>query len=295
MIVPNAGPQSPSHFFTVDVEEYFQVSAFARIVPVEYWNAYPRRLDRTMPVLLEALARAGAKATFFVLGWVAKHDPQVVKRIRDDGHEIASHGFWHQRVSTESPSMFRDDVRAAKQTLEDLTGTAVLGYRAPSFSILHGTEWAFDVLLAEGYTYDSSLFPVRRPGYGYPGAPTVPHVITRPLGTLLEFPLATLSIGGVKLPAAGGAYLRHFPLAFVRRAFAAASARGEPATFYMHPWEIDPDQPRVPVNAVTRLRHYRGLAHTLARVERLLAEFRFTSIASALSPAQVTMAPAVRQ
>ncbi|MGH7680045.1 MAG: XrtA system polysaccharide deacetylase [Gemmatimonadaceae bacterium] len=273
-------PAGIRHFFTVDVEEYFQVSAFDQVVSRDDWARLPSRLEHNIPILLEDLDRAGAKGTFFTLGWVAKHRASVVREIQSAGHEIASHGYWHRRVNTISPDEFREDVRSSKRALEDLTGEQVRGYRAPSFSIIPGTEWAFDVLIEEGFQYDSSLFPIRRRGYGYPGAPKSPHVIRRGPGELTEFPLATTSLAGVTIPAAGGGYLRHFPFALIRRAFRDADARAVPSTFYIHPWEIDPDQPRLPVGAVTRLRHYRGLSAARGRIQRLLSEFRFTSIAS---------------
>jgi polysaccharide deacetylase family protein (PEP-CTERM system associated) len=185
-------------------------------------------------------------------------------------------------VAALDPDAYREDVRKSKRVLEDLIGVAVVGYRAPNFSIIPGCEWAFDVLLEEGYRYDSSLFPVRRRGYGYPGAQRFPHFLQRPGGQLAEFPLATTSILSFPIPAAGGGYLRQFPLAVIRRAFREARERGEPATFYIHPWEIDPGQPRLPVSSLNSIRHYRGLAGTLARVEQLLAEFRFVSIAEYL-------------
>lgn len=271
------------HFFTVDVEEYFHVTAFESVVSRAAWSAMPSCVDRGVSMLLEDLAAAKAKGTFFVLGWVARHNPAVVRRIAAEGHEIASHGFWHQRVSTQARSAFQSDVRAAKIELEQLVGSAVTGYRAPSFSIIPGCEWAFDVLLEEGYAYDSSLFPIRRAGYGYPTASQTPYRIVRPAGVLSEFPLATRRIAGIQLPAAGGGYLRHFPFGVVRGAFRDASRRNLPATFYIHPWELDPEQPRVPVGLLTRIRHYRGLARTRTLIRRLLQEFRFTSLARFLA------------
>jgi len=279
------------HFFTVDVEEHFQVSAFDRVVSRDDWPNLPGRLDRSIPILLERLHRHDAKGTFFVLGWVARHQPEMVRQIVQAGHEIASHGFWHQRLTTISPEEFREDVRSSKAALEDLAGQLVLGYRAPSFSIVPGGEWAFDILLEEGFVYDSSIFPVRRKGYGYAGAPRMPYLIERPGGTLKEFPLATTRLAGVNIPAAGGGYLRHFPLWIIRRAFSEANTRAVPATFYIHPWEIDPGQPRLPVDLLTRLRHYRGLSQTLGRIEELLATFRFTSIASSLTGQLAFLAP----
>ncbi len=277
---PPLSTSETQHFFTVDVEEYFQVNAFEQVVPREQWPQWPQRLGLTMPRLLEQLNRFGVKGTFFVLGWVAEHNPDIVRAIAREGHEVASHGFWHRRVHTISPSVFREDVRTSRAVLEDLIGDRVVGYRAPSFSIVPGVEWAFDVLLEEGFQYDSSLFPIRRRGYGYPSAPRAPHIIRRPSGSLAEFPLATLRWAGLSIPAAGGGYLRQLPFGLVRRAFADSSVRGVQATFYIHPWEIDSEQPRLPVGVLTRLRHYRGLSRTADRIERLLTEFPFTSIAS---------------
>lgn len=271
-----------SHFFTVDVEEYFQVKALESAVSRDQWLSCPSRLARSIDALLHKLDRHSVRGTFFVLGWIAEHRPEVVLAISDAGHEIASHGFWHERVTALDPDAFREDVRSSKQILEDLTGAEVVGYRAPSFSIIPGWEWAFDVLLEEGYRYDSSLFPIRRRGYGYPDSPRIPHVIQRQAGRLAEFPLATTNFFRYPVPAAGGGYLRQFPLAIIRRAFREASEQGEPATFYIHPWEIDPGQPRLPVSALNRLRHYRGLADAMERIDLILEEFSFTTIASYL-------------
>ena len=275
-------PTTTSHFFTVDVEEYFQVKALESAVRRDEWISRPSRLAASINSLLERLDHHGARGTFFVLGWIAKYRPEVVLAIASAGHEIASHGYWHEQVTALSRDSFRDDVRSSKHILEDLTGSEILGYRAPCFSIIPGWEWAFDVLLEEGYRYDSSLFPIRRRGYGYPNAPRNPHIIQRASGRLAEFPLATTSILRYPVPAAGGGYLRQFPLAIIRRAFRESSERGEPATFYVHPWEIDPGQPRLRVSALNQLRHYRGLGNTLARIDVLLKEFTFVPIGSYL-------------
>lgn len=271
-----------SHSFTVDVEEYFQVKALESAVPRADWIARPSRLAGSIEALLEMLDRHDAHGTFFVLGWIAEHRPEVVTAIAAAGHEIASHGYWHDRVTALSPDAFREDVRSSKRVIEDLIAKSVIGYRAPSFSIIPGTEWAFDVLIEEGYRYDSSIFPIRRRGYGYRDAPLVPHFIERPAGRLAEFPLATTSILSYPVPAAGGGYLRQFPLSIIRRAFRQATERRESATFYIHPWEIDPDQPRLNVSALNRVRHYRGLGNTRQRVELILSEFKFDTIASHL-------------
>jgi polysaccharide deacetylase family protein (PEP-CTERM system associated) len=274
-------PAPVAHFFTVDVEEHFHVSAFEGLVDRADWDRHESRVERNVGVLLDLLARHQTLGTFFTVGWVARKYPALVRRIADAGHEIASHTFWHRKVSRLTPEDFRRDIRDCKAALEDACGRAVRGFRAPSFSIRPGGEWAFDVLLEEGHVYDSSLFPIHRPDYGYPSAPPVPHVIRRPAGDLLEIPLATTVIGRARLPAAGGGSLRHFPLALVCRALREHEARGIPAMFYVHPWEIDPEQPRIAAPWLTRVRHYRGLERTLPRLERLLTEFRFTSVAAA--------------
>lgn len=270
------------HIFTVDVEEYFHVGAFESVVSRKDWNSFPSRIDASIDLLLDLLARHGATGTFFTLGWIADHHPRVVRRIAQAGHEIASHGYWHRRVDSLAPEEFRQDVRASRAVLEDVCGTRVSGFRAPNFSIRPGCEWAFDVLLEEGYRYDSSLFPIRRPGYGYRAAPIVPHLIHRTSGSLCELPLATTALYGARIPAAGGAYLRHFPFGIIRRCLQEHSESGIPATFYLHPWELDPDQPRLPVNWITKGRHYGGLTRTLPRLEQLLAEFPFVSAARCL-------------
>ena len=279
------------HFFTVDVEEYFQVKALESAVAPDDWLNQPTRVGRSVDILLATLARHNARGTFFVLGWLAKHRPEVIKAIASAGHEVASHGFGHQPVTALNPDQFREDVRSSKRILEDLIGQSVLGYRAPNFSIVPGCEWAFDVLIEEDYSYDSSLFPVRRRGYGYPTSPRKPYVMHRPAGALAEFPLATTSFLRLAVPAAGGAYLRQFPLAVIRRAFRESAGRGESATFYIHPWEVDPEQPRFPVSAFNRVRHYRGLGTALSRIEALLAEFRFDCISSFLPATATRSAP----
>lgn len=273
--------QAPAHLFTVDVEEHFHVSAFEGLVPRSEWDGLESRVERNVDVLLDLLARHDTHATFFTVGWVARKHPGLVRHIAAAGHEIASHTQLHRRVSRLTPDEFRADIRECKCALEDASGTVVRGFRAPTFSIRPGGEWAFDVLLEEGHTYDSSLFPIRRPDYGYPSAPPVPHLIHRPAGTLLELPLATTTVAGARLPAAGGGYLRQLPFGLIRRAFREHLARGVPGMFYVHPWEIDPDQPRIAAPWLTRIRHYGGLRRTLPRLERLLAEFRFTSVARA--------------
>ncbi len=268
------------HLLTVDVEEYFHVSAFEDVVDREEWDSYPSLVDEHVDELLELFAAHGAEATFFVLGWVAERHPGVVRRIHDAGHDVASHGWSHRKVHELDIGEFRREVSRSREVLEEITGQEVVGFRAPSFSIAPGMEDALDVLLEEGYRYDSSLYPIRRPGYGYPGVPPKPHRIVRSAGAVLELPPATTSWGGFRIPAGGGAYFRHLPYGLCRRAFAERTEEGEAGVFYVHPWELDPDQPRVDAPWLSRLRHYRGLERTRDRLERLLSEFRFTSIRS---------------
>ena len=277
-------PSGVVHHFTVDVEEYFQVSAFVPMVDPSAWSSIESRVDRGMDVLLNLMAERNVRGTMFVLGWLADRRPDLVRRLSAAGHEIASHGWDHRRIPVETPEAFRRSVRDSRRLLEDLSGTQVMGFRAPSFSITPAHAWALDVLQEEGYIYDSSLFPIRRGGgYGFPGAHRDPHWIERKGGALWEVPPATLRLGGVNLPAAGGAYLRIFPYQLIRAAFRQAESRGAPGTFYIHPWELDPGQPRMDVPFTTRLRHYTGLERTAIRIGRLLREFRFGRIADNLS------------
>jgi polysaccharide deacetylase family protein (PEP-CTERM system associated) len=270
------------HHFTVDVEEYFQVSALEPYVPRPSWESIAPRIDVGMRLLLDQMAAHGARGTFFTLGWIAERHPDIVRAIAAAGHEVASHGWGHERVPTLTPAQFRESVRTSKAALEALSGQQVLGYRAPSFSILRGGEWALDILIEEGYRYDSSLFPVRRQGYGYEGGERDPHRLTRPAGVLDEVPPATIKAGSRLLPAGGGAYLRLFPYRLIHSALDTAAQRGVPGTFYIHPWELDPGQPRLPVSLKTRIRHYGGLGRTLPCIRRLLRDFKFQPIADTL-------------
>jgi polysaccharide deacetylase family protein (PEP-CTERM system associated) len=268
----------PPHIFSVDLEEYFQVLAFEDAVPRSAWEGMPSRVDASVNTLLDLLAKHDAVGTFFTVGWLAERKPGLVRRVVEQGHEIASHSWWHRRITALTPDELRDDLRRCRTTLEQSAGQPVLGFRAPSFSIVRGAEWAFDVLIEEGYRYDSSVFPIRRPGYGYPGAPATPYEIRRPAGTIMELPMATTTLAGIRLPAAGGGYLRQLPYRLTERAFDEHAARGESAMFYIHPWEIDTGQPRLPVSLLTQVRHYKGLEKTLPRLERLLSRYRFTSV-----------------
>ncbi len=279
------------HFFTVDVEEYFQVAALAPWAPMDRWESFETRVEAQIDRLLELLARHDARATFFTVGWVAERHPGMVRSIANAGHELASHTWDHRKITAQTPTAFRESIRRTKAVLEDLGGRPVIGFRAPSYSIVRGTEWSLDLLLEEGHRYDSSLFPVRRRGYGYVGGQRDPYWIDRPAGRIAEIPPATLRVGSATLPAAGGAYFRLLPYALVRAALKSAESRSVPATFYIHPWEYDPGQPRLPVPVLTRVRHYGRLAGVWPRLERLLTEFRFAAIADALGDDSTTGSP----
>ncbi len=270
------------HHFTVDVEEYFQVSAFEPYVDRSRWDVLPSRVELGVRCILDLLAEHDARGTFFILSWVAERQRALVREIAKGGHEIASHGTDHRRVTELTPEQFRESVRTSKRVLEDISHAPVVGYRAPSFSITRGREWALDVLIEEGYRYDSSLFPVKRRGYGFVDGERDPHVLRREGGDLHEFPPATVELGGRVLPAGGGAYFRILPYPLIPAALRGAERRAAPGTFYIHPWEVDHEQPRFSVPASTRVRHYGGLRRAPARLRRLLSTFRFGSIAQTL-------------
>lgn len=268
-----------THLLTVDVEEYFQVGAFERVIAREQWDHWPSRAEPSIARLLDVFARQEVKATCFVLGWFAKRHPRLVRALAADGHEIASHGWSHRSLTELTPEGFRDEVRTSKALLEQIVGKPVTGFRAPNFSIVPGREWAFDILLEEGYLYDSSLFVYRkRRNSGYPSAHPTAHEILRANGRIMELPIAARGWFGVALPAAGGGYFRHLPYAVTRDAFARLTRRGTPGVFYIHPWELDVEQPRVKAPLRTRLRHYTGIGSAEARLDRLLSEFAFTSV-----------------
>jgi polysaccharide deacetylase family protein (PEP-CTERM system associated) len=270
------------HHFTVDVEEYFQVLALEPYIPRDRWDVLPRRLDVGLRSLLDILSAHDTLATFFVLGWIADRAPELVRDISARGHEIASHGSDHRRVTMMTRDEFRESVRSAKASLENIIGRSVLGYRAPNFSIVRGCEWALEILVEEGYRYDSSLLPWRLNGSRYSAAQRDPHSLQLSAGMLYEVPPATLQIGPGVFLAGGGAYFRHLPYTFVHSALASAERRGVPGTFYIHPWELDTDQPRMQASFLARLRHYGGLARTVPRLKRLLSTFRFQPIATTL-------------
>jgi polysaccharide deacetylase family protein (PEP-CTERM system associated) len=277
---------------SVDVEDYFQVSAFDRVVSRAGWDDFESRVVPNTERILELFASEGVRSTFFVLGWVAERFPRLVRQIAAAGHEIGSHGYHHQLLYTLTPAQFREDVRAAKALLEQASGTPVTGFRAPSYSIVESSLWALDILIEEGYAYDTSIFPIHHDRYGIPNAERHEHVIRRSAGTLIELPASTTRVGNVNLPIAGGGYFRLLPYAWTRWGIRRVNRQEKkPVVFYFHPWEIDPDQPRFAVGAASRLRHYTGLDRTPERLRRLMREFRFTSVAGVLN-LQAAEAPA---
>jgi polysaccharide deacetylase family protein (PEP-CTERM system associated) len=264
---------------TVDVEDYFQVSAFEGVVARERWPQMESRVVANTERLLALFEEFRIHATFFVLGWVGEHHPSLVRRIAATGHEIASHGYEHRLVYDQTADAFREDVRRAKGLLEDLSGRAIAGYRAPSYSITARSLWALDVLADEGYEYDASIFPIRHDRYGIPDAPRHPHRRAVRSGSLLELPASTIRVAGVNLPIAGGGYFRLLPYAFTRWGLRRLNRQErKPGIFYLHPWEIDPAQPRMSAGWLSRFRHYRNLDQTEPRLRRLLSEFAFDTL-----------------
>lgn len=279
---------------TVDVEEHFQVSAFAKVIDRETWATVPSRVVDNTSRLLDLFDECEVHGTFFVLGWVAKSHPPLVRAIADRGHEVASHGMSHRLAYEQTPAQFLDETSRSRKLLQDLSGQSVTGYRCASFSIDRRNLWALDVLAETGFEYDSSLFPIRHDRYGIPGAPRRIHRVRTPNGeTLIEVPPSTVRIGKLILPVAGGGYLRLLPAAVTRWAIRRLNDHDRmPAVIYVHPWEIDPGQPRIDVRATTRFRHYAGLEKTAGKLRDLMRRFRFGKmtdvIAASAEPAVVT-------
>lgn len=266
--------QSITNGLTIDVEDYFQVSALAPYIPREQWDLRECRVERNVDRILLMLEANQTKATFFTLGWIAERYPRLVRRIVDDGHELASHGYGHQRVSDLTEATFSADIELAKKLLEDISGQEVRGYRAPSFSIGEGNLWAFDCLERAGYRYSSSIYPIHHDHYGMPDAPRFAH---RVRAGLLELPVTTARFFDRNWPASGGGYFRLLPYALSRWLLQQVNQRDrQPAIFYFHPWEIDAGQPRITgISAKTRFRHYVNLQYTEGRLQRLIADFKW--------------------
>jgi polysaccharide deacetylase family protein (PEP-CTERM system associated) len=281
----HAAAPSTTNALTVDVEEYYHGLEFEAAVG-DQRTALPSRVEDSVDRVLGILADAKVSATFFVLGCVARGHRAMVRRIVDGGHEIACHGDAHELVSRQPPVEFRLDVRRAKESLEDIIGQPVIGYRAPNYSIDRRNLWAFDVLLEEGFRYDSSVYPIYHDRYGFPNAPRGPHVVRHgDGGPLWEFPLATVDVFGVRLPIGGGGPFRLLPCALFRSGIRRTNRRdGQPAVFYFHPWELDAGQPRPPMPLAHRFRHYVNLHRMESKIVRLLNDISFASIRSVMAP-----------
>jgi polysaccharide deacetylase family protein (PEP-CTERM system associated) len=294
---PASGPPTTVlNAMTVDVEDYMHVSAFAGVIRRDDWDRYESRVERNTRRLLDLFEGHGIRATFFVLGWVAQRHPALIREIAARGHEVASHGLTHELVYNQTPELFREETRTSKALLEDLVQAPVTGYRAASYSITSKSLWALDILVELGFEYDSSIFPVRHDRYGIPGARTEPYVHETGNGQrIIEFPLTTRDIFGYRLPVAGGGYFRIFPYGVTRAAFRSISREGRrPFIFYLHPWEIDPEQPRIKAGWLSRLRHYTNLGRCEQRLERLLAEFPFGTVRQSLAPLGLQVGGAAR-
>jgi polysaccharide deacetylase family protein (PEP-CTERM system associated) len=259
---------------TIDLEDYYQVSAFADNVVIDQWDAFASRIENNTAKLLSIFDDHDAKATFFTLGWVAKKYPKLIREIANRRHEIACHSNVHRSVYMMTADEFRQDSSEAKQLLEDVTGKAVRGYRAPSFSITRNSLWAFEILAELGFSYDSSVFPIKHPNYGWPRAPRFPFTIKTASGPITEFPMSTLQLGGVRAPIGGGAYLRFLPYCYTRWGIRHINeSEDRSACFYLHPWELDSEQPRMAASITARLRHYWGLQGMESKFRRLLRDF----------------------
>jgi len=271
----NSAPGKARPLLSVDVEDYFQTEAFSKTAPRQNWDSYPLRVVDNTRRLLDMFDAYDAKATFFIVGWIANRAPFLVREIAARGHELACHSYWHRTVYSLSPQEFRQDTRDAQRAIEDAAGIAVNGYRAPTWSITRRSLWAIDILAEEGFAYDSSIYPVHHDLYGIPEAMDHPYVWRTRNHQILEIPPATLALGRTRLPAAGGGYLRIFPLSYSCMAIDQLTRRNLLPVIYLHPWEIDPDQPRLQGNWKSQLRQYWGLESFEPKLHRLLARYQF--------------------
>jgi polysaccharide deacetylase family protein (PEP-CTERM system associated) len=274
-----------THILSVDVEDYFQVEAFAGSVDRKSWDRWPSRVVANTQRVLDLFDEHNATATFFFVGWVAERFPHLVREVQARGHELACHSYWHRTVYSLSPDEFRRDTRQAKTVIEDAAGVSVIGYRAPSWSITKASLWALDILAEEGFIYDSSIYPIHHDLYGVPGAQRFPYTHACSNGLQLrEFPPATLRFLGTNLPAAGGGYLRIFPSAFTEHAFRSfEKSYRERVVVYLHPWELDPEQPRISGPLKSRLRHYTNLSRMQDKLSVVLRRHRFQRFSDALA------------
>ena len=263
------------NYLTIDVEDYFQVSAFEKVIDPKSWDTYPSRVERNTQIILDLLDQRNIKATFFIVGWIAERHPKLVRKISDQGHEIGCHSYWHRKIYDLTQDDFREDTYRSKSILEDITGKPVYGYRAPSYSITNKSLWALDILAELGFKYDSSIFPTYHDNYGIPDAPRFEYDLEDQ--GMTEYPISTVKIMGRNLPISGGGYFRLFPYSITRSALKQINKRENRSfVFYMHPWELDPEQQRIKnASPLSRFRHYVNLKTTQAKFERLLNDFQF--------------------
>jgi len=267
-----------SNYLTIDVEDYYHVSAFERIIGHKNWNSYDSRIEVNTKIILDLLDSYDIKATFFVLGWIAGKFPHLVKDIHGRGHEIGCHSYYHRLIYNLSPEEFRKDTKKAKDILEQITGREVSGYRAPSYSITKATLWALEILEELGFEYDSSIFPIYHDRYGIPDSPRFRHRLAN--SRLIEYPITTSVFLGIKFSVSGGGYFRLFPYSFTKMVLKSVNQKeNQPFVFYLHPWEIDPAQPRIKgLGFLSKFRHYNNIDKASGRFERLLKDFKFTAI-----------------
>jgi polysaccharide deacetylase family protein (PEP-CTERM system associated) len=266
------------NLFTVDVEEHFQVNNLSKAVKRSDWQSHESRVLVNTRRVLSLLDRTKIKGTFFVLGWIAERFPQLVKEIQTSGHEVASHGFLHKRICEQTPDEFRVDVRRSKEILESITGECVYGYRAPTYSITKQTRWALDILIEEGFIYDSSIFPFRYQRSGLAKDKRYPHIVNRKDKSIWELPISGLSVFGTNIPFSGGGYFRLCPLSIVKKGIRDINRTGNPAMVYIHPWEFDKDQPRFKLAPLSSFRHYYGLKNTESKLEELFKDVSFFTV-----------------
>ncbi|MEP3478491.1 MAG: XrtA system polysaccharide deacetylase [Fuerstiella sp.] len=264
--------------FTVDVEDYFQVSAFASIISTDDWDHYECRVEANTRRVLEIAAKESTTGTFFILGWVAERYPDLVREIQNAGHEIGCHSHWHQLVYELGPNRFRFDLRESKDILQQITGQPITMYRSPSFSITEKSLWALDILVEEGFSIDSSIYPVRHDRYGIPDSPTAPYTIKTAAGPITQVPGMVCKIGKTNIPVGGGGYLRLLPWAVTERLLRRVRKADRPLNVYIHPWEFDPEQPRIQASWKSKFRHYQNLKTTAPKISRMLRTFDLTTM-----------------
>ena len=262
---------------TVDVEDYFHAEVFSGVVDRSRWDSYASRVEGNTRRLLELLGDLNLHGTFFVLGWVAERFPGLVREIAAGGHELACHSYWHRLIYKLDPAEFREDTRRAKNVIEQAAGQPVYGYRAPTYSVIDRSVWALEILAELGFTYDSSIYPIRHDRYGMPGAPRSPFRFQTPSGPMTEFPITTFRLAGHNMPVGGGGYLRLLPRLYTHMGLKRVQKEGVPIVIYIHPWEVDPEQPTLPVGLKSRLRHYTNLSRTFDRFQSVLQAGKYTS------------------